>query len=76
MGNLVTKSFIGVTLPEWGVEWDISMIVYKTIYKDFNSQIKINQFNGNAEDDTQKKLAACINMVIEKKNMRNYHTNC
>ncbi len=66
IGNLVTKGYIGITPPKPGAKSDIPTIVYKSICQAFDSHIKINQFNGKAEENTRKKLAARLNMVIGK----------
>ncbi len=68
IGNLVAKGFIGVTLPKQGVKGDIPTIVYKSLCEAFDSHIKTNQFNGNAE-----KLAESLNMVIGKKEYEKFY---
>ncbi len=56
IGNLVTKGYIGVTPPKPGAKGKIPTIAYKSICQAFNSHIKINQFIGKVEENTQKNL--------------------
>ncbi len=67
IGDLVAKGFISMTLTKLGVKGDIPTIVDRSLCEAFNSHIKINQFNGKAEDNTRKKLAELLNMVVGKK---------
>ncbi len=66
IGNLVNKGFIGVTPPKLGTKGQIHEFAYKSIFQAFDSHIKINQFNGNAGENTRKKIASRLNIVIGK----------
>ncbi len=56
IGHLVNKGYIDVTPLKQGPKGDIPAIAYKTICRAFDTHIKINQFNGNAEENTPKNL--------------------